>query len=84
MADRSIDSEGSTVAQYPGRPEFEANADRARESAETLLATSLAAEAASERQSEQRNDGDPRGPVLALIESFIARVRSAVSGLRGR
>jgi hypothetical protein len=68
------------VAQYPGRPEFEANADRARESAETLLDASLAAEAASERQRERGNEGNPRGPVLALLD----RVRSALSAALGR
>jgi hypothetical protein len=66
------------VAQYPGRPEFEANADRARESAETLLATSLAAEAASERRANA--SATPGGPVTA----FVDRVRSVLSALLGR
>jgi hypothetical protein len=67
------------VAQYPGRPEFEANADRARESAETLLAESLAAEAATERHSDNGHEGT-RGPFLTLLE----RIRSMLGGIRGR
>jgi len=65
------------VAQYPGRPEFEANADRARESAETLLATSLAAEAAVERDRSEIEDG-PRQ--RGGIGAFVDRIRSMLSG----
>jgi len=65
------------VAQYPGRPEFEANADRARESADTLLATSLAAEAASERHRIEIADGQPRRRGIAALVDLI---RSKLSG----
>jgi hypothetical protein len=69
------------VAQYPGRPEFEANADRARESADTLLAASLAAEAASERHHDGIPDGDPpRRGIAALVD----RIRSRLSARERR
>ena len=64
------------MAQYPGRPEFEANADRARESAETLLATSLAAEAAVERHRNEIVEGRRRGGIADLVD----RIRSRLSG----
>jgi hypothetical protein len=69
------------VAQYPGRPEFEANADRARESAETLLATSLAAEAAIKRNRQAiPAERHQRRGIAALVD----RARSALSALLGR
>jgi hypothetical protein len=66
------------VAHYPGRPEFEANADRARESADTLLATSLAEQAERERRAEA--SATQRGPILA----FVDRVRSVLGARLGR
>lgn len=66
------------MAQYPGRPEFEANADRARESADTLLATSLGEQAGRERRAEA--SADHSGPVTALMD----RLRSMLSALLGR
>ena len=65
------------MAQYPGRPEFEANADRAREGAETLLATSLAAEAASERH---RNDVVEERTQRRGIAALVDLIRSRLSG----
>lgn len=63
------------MAQYPGRPEFEANADRARESVDTLLAASLAEQAERERRAEA--SATRRGP----INAFVDRIRSALNGL---
>jgi hypothetical protein len=65
------------VAQYPGRPEFEANADRARESADTLLSASLAAEAASERQHNEGPDGHARRRGIARLVDLIRSKLSA-------
>lgn len=64
------------MAQYPGRPEFEANADRARESADTLLATSLAAESASERRHTEPDAHHPRRGIAGLVDL----IRSRLSG----
>jgi hypothetical protein len=80
IGDRSIDREGDTVAQYPGRPEFEANADRARESADTLLATSLVAEAASERHDNEIPDRPQGRGITALVDL----IRSMLSGRERR
>ena len=68
------------MAQYPGRPEFEANADRARESADTLLATSLAAEAASERHHNEIPDRPQGRGITALVDL----IRSKLSGRERR
>jgi hypothetical protein len=63
------------VAEYPGRPEFEANADRARESADTLLATSLAAGAAAERHHNEIPDGHPpRRGIAALVDLIRSKL----------
>ena len=69
------------MAQYPGRPEFEANADRARESAETLLAASLAAEAAIERHHVAIPHGHPRRRGIA---GLIDLIRSKLSSRERR
>ena len=66
------------MAQYPGRPEFEANADRARESVDTLLAASLAEQAERERRTEA--SATRPGPVI----EFVDRVRSALKDFVGR
>lgn len=65
--------------EYPDRTQFEANADRARESQNELVAESLAAEAASERLSEI-DAGSPRGPLSAFVDQIRSRLGSIRRG----
>ena len=62
----------------PGnQTQFESNADRAREHAAQILATSLADQAERERHAEA--GADDRGTVMA----FVDRIRAALGAIRG-
>jgi hypothetical protein len=62
----------------PGnQTQFEANADRAREHAAQILATTLADQGDRERRAEAGADGP--GPLMA----FFDRIRSALRAIRG-
>jgi hypothetical protein len=63
------------------RAEFEAEADRARESARTLLAASLVAEAAHDRRSDATHEGraQQRG-----VAGLVHRIRSRLDRIRVR
>jgi len=63
----------------PNRNEFEAEADRAREEARTLLADSVAAEEAADQQSEVTDDGRS---LQARVVAVVDRIRSILGGRR--
>jgi hypothetical protein len=64
----------------PGdRNQFEANADRAREDARTLVTESLAEEAAS-----QRRAGVDAGSTNGPVGSFLDRIRASLGSIRHR
>jgi hypothetical protein len=60
-----------------GQTAFEANADRAREHADRILAASMAEEAADERRSRTGADGPGR------VRAFFDRIRSLLHTIRG-
>ena len=62
---------------YPNRSEFEAEADRARESARELVAASLAAEAARDWHAPLTGEG--RSP-----RRLVDRIRSRLATILGR
>lgn len=71
--------EGAFVESFPtpgDRAQFEANADRAREHAAEVLATSLADQAERDRRAEAGSND--RGSVMG----FVDRIRAALGGIR--